>query len=86
MNTLSDYYLWGKEVEKQMKELDQPDLPIEAELQIALTRNKLAQVLPMMERLFILIPQLDAHYQRVFDVLLQEGYYDQVDGPSGEDE
>jgi len=79
MNTIRDYYLWGKEVEKQMLELDKPDIPLEAELQVAMTRNKLSQVLPMIERLFILIPQLDAHYKRVFEVLFQEGYYERND-------
>lgn len=80
MTNLSDYYLWAKEIEKQIIELDKPDIPLEAEIQTALTRNKLSQILPMIERLFILIPQLDAHYQRIFDVLFQEGYYDRNNG------
>jgi hypothetical protein len=69
-----------------MVEMDQPDLPLEAELQIAMTKNKLVQVLPMMERLFILIPQLDAHYKRLFECLFQEGYYEQMDAKDGDDE
>lgn len=79
MTNLSEYYLWAKEIEKQIIELDKPDIPLEAEIQTALVRNKLSQILPMIERLFILVHQLDAHYQRIFEVLFQEGYYERND-------
>ena len=68
-NLRFELHQWLIEANDQLNNIDCNTLPIEAELHLAMTRNKIAQLLPIMDGFITRVNEAQYHYHKIFEVL-----------------
>lgn len=66
---LNELHQWLIEANDQLNNIDCNTLPIEAELHLAMTRNKIAQLLPIMDGFITRVNEANYHYHKIFEIL-----------------
>ncbi|PIV90847.1 hypothetical protein COW46_00715 [Candidatus Gracilibacteria bacterium CG17_big_fil_post_rev_8_21_14_2_50_48_13] len=66
---LNELHQWLIEANDQLNHIDCNKIPIEAELHLAMTRNKIAQLLPIMDGFLHRVNEAQYHYQKIFEVI-----------------
>lgn len=63
---------WLSVVDQQTKNIDCTKIPVEAEVHIALIRNKLAQIKPNFFDMIVKVQDIQYHYHALFEVLFSD--------------